>query len=54
MRGDQGIWEAQEVPGDAVPGDAVPPAATATPERAGQEAIEDGDRLPEAEKVRGG
>jgi len=49
MRGDQGIWEAQEVPGDA-----VHPAATATPERAGQEAIEDGDRLPEAEKVRGG
>ena len=46
MRGDQGIWEAQEVPADA-----GHPAATATPERAWKEAIEDGGSLPGSEKL---
>ena len=48
MRGDQGIWQAQEVPGDA-----GHPAVTATPGRAGQEAIEDGGGRPGAEEPRG-
>ena len=48
MRGDQGICQAQEVPGDA-----GHTAATATPERAGEEAIEDGGGRPGAEESRG-